>query len=128
MTMRDLSTTGRPLALLGLVTVMLHPIQAAQPPGDTQTLSAKAAVACAPRLSMGPPDTSLIIIGSQEGATKDHYGPSDTLVIGAGHAQGVDVAQEYFVRRVVSLGQLGAPGAPDYDNSGVILSGSTAAA
>ena len=26
MTMRDLSTTGRPLALLGLVTVMLHPI------------------------------------------------------------------------------------------------------
>ena len=106
MTMRHLSTTGRPLALLGLVTVMLHPIQAAQTPGETQTLAAKAAVSCAPRLSTGPPDpdTLLTIIGSQEGATKDYYGPSDTLAIGGGHAQGVDVGQEYFVRRVVSLG------------------------
>ena len=30
MTMRDLSTIGRSLARLGLVTVMLHPIEAAQ--------------------------------------------------------------------------------------------------
>ena len=134
-----------------------------------------AAVACAPRLSTGPPDTSLTIIGSQDGTAKDYYGPSDTLVIGGGHAQGVDVGQKYFVRRVVSLGRLGAgaplvlhtagwirivdaerdaaiasvvracdglqrgdflevaewpaaapiaaPGAPDYDNSGVIFFG-----
>ncbi len=169
------STAGRSLALMGVVIVILHPVQAAQTPGDTQTLGAKAVIACAPRLSTSPPDTSLTIIGSQEGTAKNYYGPSDTLVIGGGHAQGADVGQEYFVRRVVSLGQLnagaplvlhtagwirivdaerdaaiasvvracdalqrgdflevaewpteaplGPPGAPDYDNPGVILFG-----
>ena len=111
MIMRTPSTFGRSLALTGFVVVILHPIQAAQTPGDTQTLGAKAVIACAPRLSTATPDTSLTIIGSQEGTAKDYYGPSDTLVIGGGHAQGVDVGREYFVRRVVSLGQVGA-GAP----------------
>ena len=108
MTLRGVSAPGRSLALLGMVIVILHPIHGAQPPGDTRTLGTKAVIACAPRLSTTPPDTSLTIVGSQEGTAKDYYGPSDTLVIGGGHAQGVDVGQEYFVRRVVSLGQLGA--------------------
>ena len=70
-------------------------------------MGGEADIACAPRLSTSPPDTTLTIVGSQEGTTKLYYGPSDTLVIGAGHTQGIDAGQEYFVRRVVSLGRLG---------------------
>ena len=101
-------TCSRPLVLVWLTTLLFPPVHAAQAPDETPPPGAQTSIACAPRLSTSRPDTSLTIVGSQEGEAKQYYGPTDVLVIDGGPAQGVDVGQEYFVRRVVSLGGLGA--------------------
>ena len=97
------------IAAVGSVAaILLLPVPGlSQPREAPRAVGGEADIACAPRLSTSPPDTTLTIVGSQEGTTKLYYGPSDTLVIGAGHTQGIDAGQEYFVRRVVSLGRLG---------------------
>ena len=61
-------------------------------------------IACAPRIASAHDNPVLTVVGSQEGTAKSYFGPSDTLVISGGRADGVDVGQEYFVRRLVSLG------------------------
>ena len=59
-------------------------------------------IACAPRVATTVGDRALTVVGSQEGTAKSYFGSADTLVISTGRAAGVDVGQEYFVRRLVS--------------------------
>ncbi len=59
-------------------------------------------IACAPRLATSDMDTTLTLLGSQDGTTRFYYGPRDALVIGGGSERGVQVGQEFFVRRVSS--------------------------
>ena len=61
-----------------------------------------ARIVCAPRIATTEHIPSLTIVGSQDGTVRTYFGPSDTLVINGGRSDGVDVGQEYFVRRVVS--------------------------
>jgi hypothetical protein len=58
------------------------------------------ALACAPKLVFETPSPSLLITGGQESFTHHAYGPGDLITINGGTDNGIEVGQEYFVRRV----------------------------
>ena len=62
--------------------------------------SAAAALACAPFLAYAAPRSELRVTGSQDTYVKQMMGPGDTLVISGGVDKGLQVGQEFFVRRV----------------------------
>ena len=88
--------------ILATLALLVPTTAAAQTPASEYGTSAK--IACAPRMVTTEPDLTLVITGSQEGDAKYQYGPSDTLVISGGVAEGVQVGQEYFVRRHTQQG------------------------
>jgi hypothetical protein len=73
---------------------------------DIATLSSmEKAVACAPPPTFdGPPPRALHILGSQETMQRSLLGPRDTLVIDGGTEAGVQLGQQYFVRRMNNFG------------------------
>lgn len=94
-----------PGSLLVATAVLALPSQvAAQRPESVPDPGQPTEIACAPRVATPQGDRILTVVGSQEGTAKSYFGPSDTLVISGGRADGVDVGQEYFVRRLVSVG------------------------
>ena len=58
------------------------------------------ALACAPTIVFEPPSPSLLITGGQDSFTRHAYGPGDLITINGGSDNGVEVGQEYFVRRM----------------------------
>jgi hypothetical protein len=58
------------------------------------------ALACAPTLLFETPSPSLLITGGQDSFTRHAYGPGDLITINGGSDNGVEVGQEYFVRRM----------------------------
>lgn len=58
------------------------------------------ALACAPTLTFEQPSPSLFVTGGQDATTRHAYGPGDLITINAGSDNGIDVGQEYYVRRV----------------------------
>jgi hypothetical protein len=58
------------------------------------------ALACAPGLAFEPPAPSLLLTGGQDATTRHSYGPGDLITINAGSDNGIEVGQEYYVRRV----------------------------
>jgi len=64
-------------------------------------------VICSPRPSFdGAPPDALRIIGSQDSTPRALYGDRDLLVIGGGTTAGVELGQQFFIRRTII-----APGA-----------------
>jgi len=58
------------------------------------------AAACAPRAVTAPlPIDALRLIGAQDSVVKQLFGTGDLVVIGGGRARGVELGQQYFVRR-----------------------------
>ena len=58
------------------------------------------ALACAPSMVFEPPPTPLRITGAQDSSVRYSHSPGDLITINAGTANGIEVGQEYFVRRV----------------------------
>lgn len=58
------------------------------------------AQACAATLAFERPMQSLLITGGQDASTRHVYGPGDLVTINAGSDNGIEVGQEYYVRRV----------------------------
>lgn len=58
-------------------------------------------LACGAKAAFEAPVATLRVSGGLE-KFKGLFGPGDTLVIAGGTAQGVQVGQEYFIRRIVS--------------------------
>jgi len=58
------------------------------------------ALACAPSLTFVQPAPSLLLTGGQDATTRHSYGPGDLITINAGSDNGIEVGQEYYVRRV----------------------------
>src|SRR6185503_6378843 len=58
------------------------------------------AQACAPALAFERPLQSLLITGGQDSVTRHVYGPGDLVTINAGSDNGIEVGQEYYVRRL----------------------------
>ena len=62
-------------------------------------------VACAPPTSGdNAPAPALRIIGSQDAVPRSLFGNSDLLVIGGGTSAGVELGQQFFVRRTIHFG------------------------
>jgi hypothetical protein len=58
------------------------------------------AIACAPPPSNdGPPDNALHVVGSQDPEARALFGARDLLVLDGGTAAGVQLGQQFFVRR-----------------------------
>jgi hypothetical protein len=66
---------------------------------------------CAPRSALEPPDRSLRITGGQDAALRMTFSLGDLVTVNAGTENGIEVGQQYFVRRV----QLVEAGRVTYD-------------
>lgn len=72
--------------------------------GDTLS-PLEMAVACAPPPSSdNAPADALRIIGSQDAVPRSLFGNRDLLVIGGGTSAGVQLGQQFFVRRTIHFG------------------------
>ncbi len=60
------------------------------------------ALACAPVLTHDVPLASLQVTGGQDSFVRRVYGPGDLITINAGSTNGIEVGQEYYVRRLQS--------------------------
>ena len=58
------------------------------------------ALACAPTLAFERPLASLLITGGQDAFTRHAFHPGDLITINGGSDNGIEVGQEYYVRRV----------------------------
>jgi hypothetical protein len=78
--------------------------------GDAQpqpsTLSAlEVAVACAPPPTFDPPaGVPLRIVGAQDSIARTDFGTRDRLVVNGGTADGVEIGQQFYVRRANRFG------------------------
>ncbi len=78
------------------------------PPGELSPL--QAAVACAPPASSnGEPAHALHVIGTQDTTARGLFGSSDLLIIDGGRSAGVQLDQEFFVRRETRFGMASRP-------------------
>jgi hypothetical protein len=74
-------------------------------PGDATLPPLAIAVACAPPPSLdGPPPHALRVIGSQDTSPRSLFGDRDLLVISGGTSSGVQLGQEFFIRRIMTFG------------------------
>jgi hypothetical protein len=55
---------------------------------------------CAPKTAFQMPDRSLRISGGQDSVTRRVWGPGDLITINAGTQNGIEVGQQYLVRRI----------------------------
>ena len=61
---------------------------------------------CAPASGGGtPPLGALRVVGGQMQEPRTIFGPTDLIVVGGGSAQGVQLGQQFFVRRAFDWGQ-----------------------
>jgi hypothetical protein len=89
-------------ATAALLTALTAPAAAQRGPAPSNTnLPADVlSVACAPRVTFELPDRSLRLTGGQDATPRRVWGPGDLLTINAGTDHGIEVGQQYFVRRV----------------------------
>jgi hypothetical protein len=73
------------------------------------------ALACAPTMVFETPATPLRVVGGQDSFVRRVYQPGDLITINAGTDNGIEVGQEYYVRRVQS-----GRGVMTRENPGVI--------
>ena len=89
------------IALLTLVASTVH----AQTPADSLTpLQLSVACALPPATSSGPPADALLVIGAQDTVPRNLFHQHDLLVVNGGSARGVQLGQQYFVRRREGFG------------------------
>jgi hypothetical protein len=81
--------------------------QHAPPPAPTGLSPETLALACAPALAYEPPPKPLRVTGGQSPFARWAYSASDLVTINAGTKNGIEVGQEYFVKR--TLVSRGAP-------------------
>ncbi len=78
---------------------------AAAQPADLPLSPLAHAIACSPPTSLdGTPPHALRIIGSQDTTPRSLFGDRDLLVLGGGTAAGVQLGQQFFIRRTMTFG------------------------
>lgn len=89
-------------ATAALLTALTVPAAAQRGPAPSKTnLPADVlSVACAPAVAFALPDRSLRITGGQDATPRRVWGPGDLVTINAGENNGIEIGQQYFVRRV----------------------------
>lgn len=74
--------------------------QKAPAPDKTSWSPEVLSLACAPTIAFEAPAADLRVTGGQDSFFRRSYVPGDLVTINAGAARGIEVGQEYFVRRV----------------------------
>ena len=89
-------------ATAALLTALTAPAAAQRGPAPANTnLPADIlSVACAPKVTFELPDRSLRVSGGQDATGRRTWGPGDLITINAGSDNGIEVGQQYYVRRV----------------------------
>jgi hypothetical protein len=99
-----MSRNGRSIRILFTSALLgtAAPAAAQTGPAPTPThLGAEViALACAPTLAFERPLASLLITGGQDASTRHGFRPGDLITINGGSDNGIEVGQEYYVRRV----------------------------
>jgi hypothetical protein len=96
---------GRSCLVPGLTILACLVALPAAAQGDAPLSPLETAVACAAPLSTDDPSPrALRIIGVQDSSPRALYGPRDLLVIGGGSGAGLQLGQQFFVRRVNRFG------------------------
>jgi hypothetical protein len=63
------------------------------------------ALACSPVIATGAPQSPLHVTGGQDSFTRRNYALGDLVTINAGTRNGIEVGQQYFIRRVQDIGR-----------------------
>jgi len=85
--------------VIGLMAAASLSAQDRPAPGMSHVPEDVLAMACAPTLTFEALSPSLLITGGVGAFIKFSYGPGDLITINAGSDNGIEVGQEYFVRR-----------------------------
>jgi hypothetical protein len=91
------------LLAAGSVAVMPAAAQRGPAPAMNYLPPQVVALACAPGITFEPPPMPLRITGGQDSFARRIYGPGDLVTVNAGTQNGIDVGQEYYVRRAQLL-------------------------
>jgi len=96
--------TGRPIRVFVSAALLAAggPLLAQTGPAPSAThLDAELiALACSPTLTFTAPVPSLLITGGQDASTRYVFRPADLITINGGSDNGIEVGQQYYVRRV----------------------------
>jgi hypothetical protein len=92
--------------VIGLMAAAPLSAQRRLSPGMSHLPEDVMAMACAPTLAFEIPSPSLLITGGVDSFIRHSYGPGELITINAGTDNGIEVGQEYFVRRVQPSRQL----------------------
>lgn len=99
-----MSLTGRPIRVFVTAALLAAggPLLAQTGPAPSAThLDAEViALACSPTLAFTAPVPSLLVTGGQDASTRHIFRPGDLITINGGSDNGIEVGQEYYVRRV----------------------------
>jgi len=88
-----------------LLLASLSPSRIDAQAGAPSLSALETAVACAPPLTTeDAPSSSPRIIGAQDTTGRALYGPRDLLIVGAGTSSGLQLGQQFFVRRANRFG------------------------
>ncbi|MBI4263088.1 MAG: hypothetical protein HY657_01815 [Acidobacteria bacterium] len=109
-------TTMRFLAAAVLLAASPAAAQRGPAPAPTHLSPEVLALACAPSLAYEAPSTPLRVTGGQDSFVRRSYQLGDLVTINAGTDNGIEVGQEFYVRRAAGM----ALGAIGRDNPGVV--------
>lgn len=104
------------LTLVLVAGVVPAAAQLGPPPVSTNLPPEILSLACAPAMVFEAPPTPLRVTGGQDSFVRRVYSPGDLVTINAGTDNGIDVGQEYYVRRALPT----SLGAISRNNPGII--------
>jgi len=94
-------TTAGVLIAMGLLAATSPARAQRGPAASSPHLSPEVlSLACSPGAALEPPSMSLRITGGQDSFARRIYAPGDLVTINAGSKNGMEVGQEFFVRRM----------------------------
>ena len=100
---------SRRVLVLSVIGVLACPGLIHAQAGPVALSASQVAAACAPSLAATPsPQRALRILGAQNSEPRNLYGPRDLVVVSGGVQAGVQLGQEYFVRRTFVFGEYSA--------------------
>ena len=94
---------GRHALVLSTIVLAHAGVAGAQSAGVALT-AAQMSAACAPSQVMTPPTPSLHVVGAQDTAPRMLFGPRELVILDGGTQAGVQLGQEYYIRRSYSFG------------------------
>jgi hypothetical protein len=94
---------GRHAVVLSTIVLAHAGVVQAQSAGVALT-APQLSAACAPSQVITPPTPTLHVVGAQDTVPRMLFGPRELIIVDGGTQAGVQVGQEYYIRRTYSFG------------------------